>query len=106
MQTAFAQCLHSPKLETKPESSFGCRYEFQMQFGSIGWSVGATLGYAQALKGKKRVLASIGDGSFQVTAQVSFVLCMLCLKCTMLCQTRACCGMIAHSQYNLQFEMQ
>ena len=47
------------------------RYEFQMQFGSIGWSVGATLGYAQALKGKKRVIASIGDGSFQVTAQVS-----------------------------------
>ena len=46
------------------------RYEFQMQFGSIGWSVGATLGYAQALKGKKRVIASIGDGSFQVTAQV------------------------------------
>ena len=47
-----------------------CRYEFQMQFGSIGWSVGATLGYAQALKGQKRVIASIGDGSFQVTAQV------------------------------------
>ncbi|CAK9139989.1 unnamed protein product [Ilex paraguariensis] len=23
-------------------------YEFQMQYGSIGWSVGATLGYAQA----------------------------------------------------------
>lgn len=49
------------------------RYEFQMQFGSIGWSVGATLGYAQALKGKKRVIASIGDGSFQVTAQVSLL---------------------------------
>lgn len=47
----------------------GCLYEFQMQFGSIGWSVGALLGYAQALKGKKRVIASIGDGSFQVTAQ-------------------------------------
>ena len=42
-----------------------------MQFGSIGWSVGATLGYAQALKGNKRVIASIGDGSFQVTAQAS-----------------------------------
>ncbi|CAL5326022.1 unnamed protein product [Camellia sinensis] len=24
------------------------RYEFQMQYGSIGWVVGATLGYAQA----------------------------------------------------------
>ncbi|KAF2539786.1 hypothetical protein F2Q70_00006933 [Brassica cretica] len=44
------------------------RYEFQMQYGSIGWSVGATLGYAQAVP-EKRVLAFIGDGSFQVTAQ-------------------------------------
>ncbi|XP_074571784.1 pyruvate decarboxylase 1-like [Curcuma longa] len=47
----------------------GCGYEFQMQYGSIGWSVGATLGYAQAVKGTKRVIACIGDGSFQVTAQ-------------------------------------
>ncbi|CAO2199128.1 unnamed protein product [Urochloa humidicola] len=46
----------------------GCGYEFQMQYGSIGWSVGATLGYAQAAK-DKRVIAFIGDGSFQVTAQ-------------------------------------
>ena len=42
-----------------------CRYEFQMQYGSIGWSVGATLGYAQAAK-EKRVITFIGDGSFQV----------------------------------------
>jgi len=46
----------------------GCGYEFQMQYGSIGWSVGATLGYAQAAK-DKRVISFIGDGSFQVTAQ-------------------------------------
>ncbi|KAJ8533090.1 hypothetical protein K7X08_015979 [Anisodus acutangulus] len=46
----------------------GCSYEFQMQYGSIGWSVGATLGYAQAAP-EKRVIACIGDGSFQVTAQ-------------------------------------
>ncbi|XP_057950200.1 pyruvate decarboxylase 1-like [Malania oleifera] len=45
-----------------------CGYEFQMQYGSIGWSVGATLGYAQAVP-DKRVIAFIGDGSFQVTAQ-------------------------------------
>ncbi|KAJ1695160.1 hypothetical protein LUZ63_011858 [Rhynchospora breviuscula] len=45
-----------------------CGYEFQMQYGSIGWSVGATLGYAQAAQ-DKRVIACIGDGSFQVTAQ-------------------------------------
>lgn len=41
------------------------RYEFQMQYGSIGWSVGALLGYAQAAT-NKRVIACIGDGSFQV----------------------------------------
>ncbi|XP_010553236.1 PREDICTED: pyruvate decarboxylase 2-like [Tarenaya hassleriana] len=46
----------------------GCGYEFQMQYGSIGWSVGATLGYAQAVP-EKRVIACIGDGSFQVTGQ-------------------------------------
>ncbi|XP_031257159.1 pyruvate decarboxylase 1-like isoform X2 [Pistacia vera] len=46
----------------------GCGYEFQMQYGSIGWSVGATLGYAQAVP-NKRVIACIGDGSFQMTAQ-------------------------------------
>lgn len=37
-----------------------------MQYGSIGWSVGALLGYQQALLGVKRVIACIGDGSFQV----------------------------------------
>ncbi|KAF3562058.1 hypothetical protein DY000_02019999 [Brassica cretica] len=42
--------------------------KLRMQYGSIGWSVGATLGYAQAVP-EKRVLAFIGDGSFQVTAQ-------------------------------------
>ncbi|GJX92100.1 pyruvate decarboxylase 2 isoform X2 [Tanacetum coccineum] len=46
----------------------GCGYEFQMQYGSIGWSVGALLGYAQSIP-EKRVIACIGDGSFQVTAQ-------------------------------------
>ncbi|XP_022025553.1 pyruvate decarboxylase 2 isoform X1 [Helianthus annuus] len=44
------------------------RYEFQMQYGSIGWSVGALLGYAQSIP-DKRVIACIGDGSFQVTVQ-------------------------------------
>ena len=58
----------------------GCGYEFQMQYGSIGWSVGATLGAAAAAAGsaapeavsgtqRRRVVASIGDGSFQMTAQ-------------------------------------
>lgn len=49
----------------RPIVVFPFRYEFQMQYGSIGWSVGATLGYAQAAK-DKRVIACIGDGSFQV----------------------------------------
>lgn len=44
-----------------------------MQYGSIGWSVGATLGYAQAAK-DKRVIAFIGDGSFQVSDNASFSL--------------------------------
>jgi TPP-dependent trihydroxycyclohexane-1,2-dione (THcHDO) dehydratase len=44
----------------------GCTYEFQMQYGSIGWAVGATLGYAQGTNKERRVIACIGDGSFQV----------------------------------------
>lgn len=52
----------------------GCGYEFQMQYGSIGWSVGAVLGYAVATKPKgRRVVAMIGDGSYQMTAQVSYL---------------------------------
>lgn len=45
-----------------------CGFEIQMQYGSIGWSVGATLGYALGAP-DKRVVALIGDGSFQMTAQ-------------------------------------
>ncbi|XP_071714246.1 pyruvate decarboxylase 2-like [Rutidosis leptorrhynchoides] len=44
------------------------RYEVQMLYASIGWSVGATLGYAKAATNKKVILC-IGDGSFQVTVQ-------------------------------------
>lgn len=46
----------------------GARFEIQMQYGSIGWSVGATLGYALG-NPERRVVALIGDGSFQMTAQ-------------------------------------
>jgi pyruvate decarboxylase len=53
-------------LLTLPE---GCGYEIQLQYGSIGWSVGATLGYALASQSVRRVIALIGDGSFQMTAQ-------------------------------------
>ncbi|PRQ19971.1 putative pyruvate decarboxylase [Rosa chinensis] len=47
----------------------GCQCEFQVLYASIGWSVGATLGYAQASSPTKRVIAFVGDGSFQMTAQ-------------------------------------
>lgn len=46
----------------------GGRFEIQMQYGSIGWSVGATLGYCLG-RPERRVIACIGDGSFQLTAQ-------------------------------------
>jgi pyruvate decarboxylase len=46
----------------------GARFEIEMQWGSIGWSVPATFGYAMGAHGR-RVIAMIGDGSFQLTAQ-------------------------------------
>jgi pyruvate decarboxylase len=47
----------------------GCRFEIQFQAGSIGWSVPATLGYEMGCTTPTRVIAMIGDGSFQMTAQ-------------------------------------
>ena len=46
----------------------GCRFEIQMQFGSIGWSVGACLGLMIGNR-DRRVIGLIGDGSFQMSAQ-------------------------------------
>jgi pyruvate decarboxylase len=46
----------------------GARFEIEMQWGSIGWSVPATFGYAVGAP-ERRVVAMIGDGSFQLTAQ-------------------------------------
>lgn len=46
----------------------GCGFEIQMQYGSIGWSVGATLGYCLG-QPERRVISLVGDGSFQLTAQ-------------------------------------
>ena len=54
----------------------------QMQYSSIGWSVGATLGTCAALGGgdqrrnsaegavQRRPVLFCGDGAFQMTAQV------------------------------------
>ena len=47
----------------------GAKYHFQMQYGSIGWSVGAALGVQLGTDEDRRVIALIGDGSFQMTAQ-------------------------------------
>ena len=47
----------------------GAGYHFQMQYGSIGWSTGATLGVSIGAGAAKRVVALIGDGSLQLTAQ-------------------------------------
>ncbi|MGB9937347.1 MAG: alpha-keto acid decarboxylase family protein [Methanobacterium sp.] len=47
----------------------GAKYEIEMQWGSIGWSVPAVFGYSLGSTPERRVLGLIGDGSFQFTAQ-------------------------------------
>src|ERR1700751_4176021 len=47
----------------------GARFEIEMQWGSIGWSVPAAFGYSLGLESGRRLVAAIGDGSFQLTAQ-------------------------------------
>jgi pyruvate decarboxylase/indolepyruvate decarboxylase len=47
----------------------GGRFEIEMQWGSIGWAVPATFGYAMGLDKDRRLVSVIGDGSFQLTAQ-------------------------------------
>jgi indolepyruvate decarboxylase len=46
----------------------GARFEIEMQWGSIGWSVPAAFGYAIGAR-NRRIIAMVGDGSFQLTAQ-------------------------------------
>lgn len=47
----------------------GARFEAQLRYASLGWSVGAALGIATASHGDRRVVALIGDGAFQMTGQ-------------------------------------
>jgi pyruvate decarboxylase len=47
----------------------GAKFEFQMQWGSIGWATPAVLGLSIGHRDSHRVIALIGDGSFQLTAQ-------------------------------------
>jgi pyruvate decarboxylase len=44
------------------------KFEIEMQWGHIGWSVPATFGYALGAP-ERRVVLMVGDGSFQLTAQ-------------------------------------
>jgi indolepyruvate decarboxylase len=46
----------------------GARFEVEMQWGHIGWSVPASFGYALGAP-DRRVIALIGDGAFQLTVQ-------------------------------------
>ncbi|WP_049577917.1 alpha-keto acid decarboxylase family protein [Streptomyces sp. SBT349] len=47
----------------------GARFEIEMQWGSIGWALPASFGYAMGLEEGRRLISVIGDGSFQLTAQ-------------------------------------
>ena len=44
------------------------RFEIEMQWGAIGWSIPAAFGYSLATPSRKLILM-VGDGSFQLTAQ-------------------------------------
>lgn len=46
----------------------GAKFEAEMMWGSIGWSVPASFGYSMAVPDRK-IITMVGDGSFQVTAQ-------------------------------------
>ena len=63
--------VYSARLESKFVEATCILHRCNM--GSIRWAVGAALGYAAAVRGKKRLILSVGDGSFQVTAQVRHV---------------------------------
>lgn len=62
---------------TLPEDA---RYYTQIYYSCIGFTVGATLGTLVALKemdllSSRRVILFVGDGSLQLTVQVSISLC-------------------------------
>ena len=64
----------------------------QAQYASIGWSVGAALGLAAAHSGSgRRVVAVIGDGAFQMTAQVGRAICSVFFH-VWLRAALPCCG--------------
>jgi pyruvate decarboxylase len=46
----------------------GARFEIEMHWGHIGWSIPASVGYAVGEPSRK-IIVMVGDGSFQVTVQ-------------------------------------
>jgi TPP-dependent 2-oxoacid decarboxylase len=86
-QLTRAELWHQIELDLDPESTLlceggdswfngaftrlpgGARFEIEMQWGSIGWSAPAAFGYSLGLEPDRRLVAAIGDGSFQLTAQ-------------------------------------
>jgi pyruvate decarboxylase len=46
----------------------GARFEIEMQWGHIGWSIPASFGYAVG-EPLRKTIVMVGDGSFQLTAQ-------------------------------------
>jgi indolepyruvate decarboxylase len=47
----------------------GARFESEMQWGHIGWSIPSVFGYAVSAAQNRRIISLTGDGSFQLTAQ-------------------------------------
>jgi len=47
----------------------GARFEVEMQWGHIGWSIPSVFGYAVSASNQRRIISLTGDGSFQLTAQ-------------------------------------
>jgi len=66
--TVFAETGDSWFNGMKLQLPTGARFEIEMQWGHIGWSVPAAFGYALGAP-ERQIISMIGDGSFQLTAQ-------------------------------------
>ncbi|PHU17778.1 Pyruvate decarboxylase 2, partial [Capsicum chinense] len=74
----------------------GYRYHFQMKYGSIGWSVSGTLGYAQSVIDVFRANVKSYFGS-QVTAQnISIMIC---------CDLKSIIFLINNGGYTIEVEI-
>ncbi|TRU20293.1 MAG: alpha-keto acid decarboxylase family protein [Microcystis aeruginosa Ma_MB_S_20031200_S102] len=66
--TVFAETGDSWFNGIKLQLPTGARFEIEMQWGHIGWSIPAAFGYALGAP-ERQIICMIGDGSFQLTAQ-------------------------------------